>query len=85
MNTRIEPPRSIEELATFLQQMNADMENHVGYCGNTKAEIYNTLSNDFSDLKLEQSFAVAYQHDVIVGAIGLEQGAKNRTSHYFHN
>lgn len=72
MNIRIEPPRCMRELATYLQKMNAKMENRVGYCGSTESEIYDTLVNDFSDLELEQSFAVAYQNDVIVGAIGLD-------------
>lgn len=72
MDTLITSPRNMQELAAFLAEMNVDMTRHVGYCGNAKEEIYDTISNDFSDLGLEQSFAVAYQNDHIVGAIGLD-------------
>ncbi|MHC8516146.1 GNAT family N-acetyltransferase [Sporosarcina sp. ITBMC105] len=72
MNILITPPRNRQALAAFLEEMNTDQTKHVGYCGNVKEEIYDTISTDFSDLDVDQSFAVAYQHDRIVGAIGLD-------------
>ena len=68
----INPPSDIRDLAVFLGKMNIDSSSHVGYCGEAEEGIYQTLLNDFSDLDLSQSFAVAYEKGRIVGAIGLD-------------
>lgn len=68
----ITPPSDIKDLAAFLENMNNDSSSHVGYCGEVKEGIYETLLDDFSDLDLSQSFAVAYDEGSIVGAIGLD-------------
>lgn len=68
----ITPPSDIKDLAAFLENMNNDSSSHVGYCGEDREGIYQTLLDDFSDLDLSQSFAVAYDNGSIVGAIGLD-------------
>lgn len=68
----INPPSDIRNLAVFLEKMNKDSSSHVGYCGEARGEIYQTLLQDFSDLDLSQSFAVASKEGRIVGAIGLD-------------
>ncbi|MBE1554197.1 GNAT family N-acetyltransferase [Sporosarcina limicola] len=72
MTIIIEPPRNIKDLAAFLEKMNSVSIQHVGYCGEEKEEIYQTLLHEFSDLDLSQSFAVAYEGGSIVGALGLD-------------
>lgn len=72
MTITINPPSDIRNLAVFLENMNNDSSSHVGYCGEAKEEIYQTLLQDFSDLDLSQSFAVASEEGRIVGAIGLD-------------
>ena len=72
MNITISPPTNIEELAIFLAKLNNDPRSHVGFCGEDKEEIFQTLCHDFSDLDVSQSFAVAYEKGFIVGAIGLD-------------
>jgi len=72
MAIQISSPEQVKELAKFLGRMNNQPENHVGFCGEQENEIENTLLNDFSELGLDQSFAIAYQENQIVGAIGMD-------------
>ena len=60
--------------------MNAKTSQHIGYCGESKEEIYDTLTSDFSDLELAKSFLVAYQDEEIVGAIGLDIDLEDRSA-----
>jgi len=69
---RISPPVNLEELASFLEVINKVENSHIGYCGENKKEIYDTLTNDFSDIDMEKSFVVAYDEDIIVGALGFD-------------
>ena len=80
MNVLIQSPRSSKELAKFLAKMNAVTSQHIGFCGESKEEIYDTLTSDFSDLELAKSFLVAYLDDEIVGAIGLDIDLENRNA-----
>ncbi|MEL3971669.1 GNAT family N-acetyltransferase [Rossellomorea oryzaecorticis] len=72
MSISIQPPANTEELVRFIEKVNRKKSSHVGYCGGEKEEILDTLLNDFSDLKLEDSFMVAYRDGSIVGAIGFD-------------
>lgn len=80
MNIVIESPRNSEDLALFLAKMNALTNQHIGYCGESKEEIYDTLTSDFSDLNLANSFMVAYDEVEIVGAIGLDVDLEDRSA-----
>ena len=53
---------------------------HIGYCGESKEGIYDTLTSDFSDLELANSFLVAYQDEEIIGAIGLDIDLEDRSA-----
>ncbi|MFB1082519.1 GNAT family N-acetyltransferase [Jeotgalibacillus sp. JSM ZJ347] len=72
MNVKIISPNDAKELSVYLEKMNTQSRSHVGFCGEQHEEIYDTLMNDFSDLALQVSFAVAYDQSDIVGAIGLD-------------
>lgn len=72
MNIHIATPDNIRLLANFLAEMNNQKKYHIGFCGEDSLEIYDTLINDFSDLKLDESFIVAYKDSNIIGAIGLD-------------
>ncbi|MDW0115961.1 N-acetyltransferase [Sporosarcina thermotolerans] len=80
MNIEIESPRNSKDLAIYLANMNTQTSQHVGYCGESKEEIYDTLTSDFSDLDLENSFMVAYEKEEIVGAIGLDIDLEDRSA-----
>jgi ribosomal protein S18 acetylase RimI-like enzyme len=80
MTILIQPPANTEELALFLEKMNASPSSHIGYCGEGKKEILDTLLNEFSDMKLEDSFIVAYTEDQIVGAIGFDADLHEKTA-----
>ncbi|KMK76248.1 GNAT family N-acetyltransferase [Alkalihalobacillus pseudalcaliphilus] len=72
MNRVLTAPTNIRELAVFLEKMNNQKEFHIGFCGEDREEIFDTLMNDFSDLTVEESFIVAYHDSVIMGAIGFD-------------
>ena len=72
MTIKITPPLDIGELAAFLAEVNNEPSLHIGYCGSEKESILHDLTHDFSDLDLASSFAVAYEGDIIVGAMGLD-------------
>lgn len=72
MTIAISPPQNLMELAAFLEILNNEEISHIGYCGDNKKEIYDTLFNDFSDVPVEKSFVVAYEKGKIVGAFGLD-------------
>lgn len=71
MTITITPPIDIEELASFLAEVNNEPSLHIGYCGSNKESILQDLTHDFSDLDIANSFAVAYEDDgIIVGEWG---------------
>ncbi|SEN45753.1 hypothetical protein SAMN04488134_101128 [Amphibacillus marinus] len=72
MNLNLIPAKDSKALAYFLATMNTNQQHHIGYCGEDSEEIYDTLTNDFSDLTLEDSFMVAYHNDQIIAAIGID-------------
>ncbi|QKS69903.1 GNAT family N-acetyltransferase [Paenalkalicoccus suaedae] len=72
MIAHIQAPQRADELAQFLARMNNDLQMHIGFCGENPDEIYDQLTNDFSDLPWQTSFVVAYEDDRIVAAIGLD-------------
>ena len=60
MNVKIIPPKDIKELSIYLEKMNAQSAAHIGFCGEQREEIHDSLMNDFSDLSINDSFSVAY-------------------------
>lgn len=62
----------IKELAAFIARLNQEKQHHVGFCGDQEDEIAGTLSEEFSDLELDTSFVVAYEHERIIGALGFD-------------
>lgn len=80
MTTYISPPTNLEELATFLEVINNNHCYHIGYCGEDKKEIYDTLTNDFSDIDIMKSFVVAYDEDNIIGALGFDVDEENKSA-----
>ena len=80
MDIVIESPRDIDDLAAFLAAMNSEASQHIGYCGEAKDEIYDTLTSDFSDIDLANSFMVAYEKEEIIGAIGLDIDLEDRSA-----
>lgn len=72
MDIKFVSPKEVKELSVYLEKMNADNSSHIGFCGEQSGEIYDSLMNDFSDLKIEDSFAVAWDKSQIIGAMGLD-------------
>lgn len=62
----------IEEVASFIANMNKDATHHVGYCGDEKEELLQTIIHDFSDIGWEQSFVVTYENNKIIGVLGFD-------------
>ncbi|WP_422124410.1 GNAT family N-acetyltransferase [Planococcus sp. X10-3] len=77
MDVKFISPKDLKELSIYLEEMNSQNRSHIGFCGEQNEEIYDTLTNDFSDLKIEESFVVAYDHSKIMGAIGLDFDVDN--------
>ncbi|WDH96991.1 GNAT family N-acetyltransferase [Paenibacillus urinalis] len=71
------PP--IQEIATFIARMNSSKSSNVGYAGMNRHEIEASLTEEFSDLSLEDSIVVYMEEGKIVGILGfdveLEAGA----------
>jgi GNAT superfamily N-acetyltransferase len=80
MDILIQQPVNSEQLAGFIEKINTKQSSHVGYCGEKKKEILDTLQNDFSDMKLEDSFIVAYREDQIAGAVGVDIDLDEKTA-----
>ncbi|MEC1176957.1 N-acetyltransferase [Metasolibacillus meyeri] len=57
-----------KQLAQFLALLNNEPAHHIGYCGEDVEEIEQTLREDFT----ESAFAIAYDNERIVAAIGLD-------------
>lgn len=62
----------IEEVATFIANMNKDATHHVGYCGDEKEELLQTIIHDFSDIGWEQSFVATYENNNLIGLLGFD-------------
>lgn len=80
MTRKIDSPIDIDRLSQFLEEMNNKPKTHIGYCGESKREIYHTLFNDFSDVELSKSFVVAYHNDEIIGALGFDIDEENKSA-----
>ncbi|MDQ0206657.1 GNAT family N-acetyltransferase [Alkalicoccobacillus murimartini] len=78
MEISIDTPNNLKELASFLEKMNNQSTSHIGFCGEEQNEIYDTLVHDFSDLDINDSFLVAYEHSEIVGAIGVDVDSEKK-------
>lgn len=72
MEIKFASPNDVKELSVYLEKMNTQNRSHIGFCGEQNEEIYDSLMNDFSDLKIEDSIVAAYEQDKIVGMIGLD-------------
>ncbi|MFJ5769816.1 GNAT family N-acetyltransferase [Psychrobacillus sp. NPDC093180] len=80
MNIRISPLKDIEMLSLFLEEMNTVPESHIGYCGETKEEIANTLNHEFSDADISQSFVVGCDEEKLIGALGLDIDKESKSA-----
>lgn len=80
MDIKFISPKDVKELSIYLEKMNIQNSNHIGFCGEQSEEIQDSLMNDFSDLKIEDSFVVAYDQLKIVGAMGLDFDLGNGTA-----
>ena len=52
--------------------MNKDATHHVGYCGDEKEELLQTIIHDFSDIGWEQSFVATYENNNLIGLLGFD-------------
>lgn len=62
----------IEEIASFIASMNKDATQYVGYCGDEKEELLQTIIQDFSNIGWEKSFVVTYENNKIIGVLGFD-------------
>ncbi len=62
----------VEDVASFIANMNKDAIHHVGYCGDEKKEVLHTILHDFSDIGWEKSFVVTYEGNKIIGVLGFD-------------
>ncbi|MDA1535788.1 GNAT family N-acetyltransferase [Bacillus tropicus] len=62
----------VEDVASFIANMNKDAIHHVGYCGDEKKEVLHTILHDFSDIGWEKSFIVTYEDNKIIGVLGFD-------------
>lgn len=72
MSIIISAPQDIRSLTDYIAHCNSQIEQHIGFCGEDSSAILEEMENDFSDLSIEESFLVAYEDSIIVGAIGLD-------------
>ncbi|GGB60365.1 GNAT family N-acetyltransferase [Virgibacillus dakarensis] len=73
MNTYIQKANDIEELAQFLSDLNNIKSSHIGYCGKSSGEIYQTLQDDFLEKNGELAFMIARNEaNEIIAAIGVD-------------
>ena len=62
----------IEEVASFIASMHKDATQYVGYCGDEKEELLQTIIHDFSNIGWEKSFVVTYKNNKIIGVLGFD-------------
>lgn len=72
MSIIISAPQDIGSLTDYIAHCNSQIEQHIGFCGEDSSAILEEMKNDFSDLSIEESFLVAYEDSMIIGAIGLD-------------
>lgn len=80
MEVEITSTFDVKQLAHFLEKLNHKKQTYIGYCGEVKEEIYETLMHDFSDLDISKSFIVAYNNAELVGAIGLDIDVESKSA-----
>ncbi|TQS74204.1 GNAT family N-acetyltransferase [Ornithinibacillus gellani] len=64
--------QELEETADLIALLNRENTHHIGFCGQDKDEILDTLQHDFSDVDLDRSFAVMKKDGRITAALGLD-------------
>lgn len=67
-------------LAEFIARLNNIDEHHVGYCGEKQEEILDSLTNDFSDISIEESLSVIYKDEKIIAALGADVSIEDKTA-----
>ncbi|SIT70133.1 GNAT family N-acetyltransferase [Edaphobacillus lindanitolerans] len=68
----IRPAGKPAAVADFLERLNRMPSSHIGYCGEDREEILQTLEDDFSDMGFDKSFWVAEEGGITIGALGLD-------------
>ncbi len=66
-----------KEIASFIANENCNTSKHCGYCGEEEQEILQSLNEDLSDVPFQESFALAYENDRLVGVIGFDADLEN--------
>ncbi len=66
-----------KEIAIFIANENRITSNYCGYCGEEEHEILHSLIEDVSDVPYNESFALAYEEDLLVGVIGFDADLEN--------
>ncbi|WP_461613942.1 GNAT family N-acetyltransferase [Clostridium sp. Marseille-QA1073] len=67
---------NLEKIAEFMATMNMRKENHIGYCGDNKEEILETLQEDFLPNK---SLMFLSDEKEIVAVLGVDLDSENET------
>jgi ribosomal protein S18 acetylase RimI-like enzyme len=68
---------NLEKIAEFIVAMNMRKENHIGYCGDNKKEILETLKEDFLPNKSLMSLS---DEKEIVAVLGVDLDIENETA-----
>lgn len=73
MNIKIEKAKNIQELATFITEMNQGKAAHIGYCGREYEWNLNALGEDFRAEDGSLRFLIAKsESDEILAAVGID-------------
>ncbi|PLR75807.1 GNAT family N-acetyltransferase [Bacillus sp. V3-13] len=71
---------NLNMLAEFIARLNNIDEHHVGYCGEKQEEILDSLTNNFSDIRIDDSFSVIYKEEKIIAALGADVSLEDKTA-----
>ncbi|MBU9722886.1 MULTISPECIES: GNAT family N-acetyltransferase [Bacillaceae] len=68
----------ILQVAELIAKLNKEKEHHIGYCGEDRDEIINTLETEFKDHLFENSFVIAERDEKMVGVLGFDGDLENQ-------
>lgn len=69
----------LDEICLFIEKMNSEEKNQIGYCGDEFGDIKDYLTNDFGDTRFEESFIIAKNKNEIVGLIGFDSDIEDKS------
>lgn len=72
--------KDVQNVASFIAQLNNIEQSHIGYCGKDSKEIANALREDITDVNYTESFVCAYENNQLIGILGFDADLEDESA-----